>query len=153
MSKESSKPIENKDQLAKDLTRYTFFSSFTPDEISLLLYCAEKVDLGKDETVFKEGDTGKYFYAILSGQVAIRKEKSGKVLATLNPGDVFGEMAVLDNNPRSATATALEDARLFAFDGRRLLEDFPHLSVKLLIYLSRELCKRLREADLMIDRF
>ena len=153
MSKNSSGEIESKDNLVENLTKYTFFSSFTSEEISLLLYCAERVEFGKDEIIFKEGDTGNYFYAILSGQVVIRMEKSGKILATLNPGEVFGEMSVLDNNPRSATALAAKNTELFSFDGRRLLEDFPHLSVKLLTYLSRELCKRLREADLMIDRF
>jgi CRP-like cAMP-binding protein len=149
----SSGQREKKDELIEKLTGYPFFSFFNSEEISLLLYNAEKVNFSNNEIIFKEGDTGKYFYAIVSGQVAIRMEKSGKTLATLNPGEVFGEMAVLDNHPRSATAQAVTDSELFAFDGRRLLEDFPHLSVKLLTYLSRELCKRLREADLMIDRF
>ena len=153
MPKKPSKPLENKDKFVGDLTKYSFFSSFTFEEISLLLFCAERVSFGKDEIVFKEGDMGCYFYAILSGQVTICKEKSGKILATLNPGEVFGEMTVLDNQPRSATALSVQETDLFAFDGRRLLEDFPHLSVKLLTYLARELCKRLREADLIIDRF
>ena len=153
MSKKSSNPIENKEKIIEDLIKYAFFSSFTFEEISLLLYCAERVTFGKDEIIFKEGDIGKYFYAVLSGQVAIRKEKSGKILATLNPGEVFGEMSVLDSQSRSATAVAVKDTELFAFDGRRLLEDFPHLSIKLLTFLSRELCKRLRDADLVIDRF
>ena len=151
MAKESPKPIENKEQFVEDLTKYPFFSTFTFEEMSLLLFCAEKVNVRKNEEIFKEGDTGKYFYAIVSGTVDVRREKSGKTLATFTTGDVFGEMAVLDNNPRSATALATKDTEMFAFDGRRLLEDFPHLSVKLLTYLSRELCKRLRETDLMID--
>ncbi|HUU27352.1 MAG TPA: cyclic nucleotide-binding domain-containing protein, partial [archaeon] len=130
-----------------------FFSTFSFEEISLLLFCAEQVSCEKDEVIFKEGDIGLYFYAILSGEVLIRKEASGKVLAKLKPGEVFGEMAVLDNHPRSATALASTKLELFAFNGLRLLDDFPHLSVKLLRYLARELSKRLREADIWIDRF
>ena len=152
MPENSTKQREKKEKFIEKLSGYPFFSFFNADEISLLLYNAERVKFSKDEIIFREGDTGKYFYAIVSGKVAIRMEKSGKTLAILKPGEVFGEMAVLDNHPRSATAQAVTDSELFSFDGRRLLEDFPHLSVKLLTYLSRELCKRLREADLMIDR-
>jgi len=137
----------------EDLSKYDFFSFFTFEEITLLLFCAESLSFRKGEVIFREGDPGTIFYAILAGEVQIRREASGKVLAVLKPGEVFGEMAVLDNYPRSATAIALSPVEVFAFDGRRLLEDFPHLSVKLLRYLARELSKRLREADMLIDRF
>ncbi len=140
-------------RLIEDLAGYHFFSSFSYEEVSLLLFCAEQLSFEAGQTIFQEGERGTHFYAILSGEVAIRKEASGHVLARLGPGEVFGEMAVLDNYPRSATAVADRPVELFAFNGQRLLDDFPHLSVKLLRYLSRELSKRLREADMLIDRF
>ncbi len=140
-------------KIIEDLSRYDFFSSFSFEEISLLLFCAEQVSCKKDEIIFREGDIGVYFYAIHNGEVLIRKEVSGKELAIFKPGQVFGEMAVLDNHPRSATAIAATKVDLFAFNGQRLLDDFPHLSVKLLRYLARELSIRLREADILIDKY
>jgi CRP-like cAMP-binding protein len=140
-------------KIIKDLSQYDFFSSFSFEEISLLLFCAEQVSCKKDEIIFREGDIGVYFYAIRNGEVLIRKEVSGKELARFKPGQVFGEMAVLDNHPRSATALAVTKVDLFAFSGQRLLDDFPHLSVKLLRYLARELSIRLREADILIDKY
>ena len=142
-----------KKKLVNSLVKYSFFSSFSPEEISLLLFCSERVKCAKGAEIFKEGDIGTQFYAILKGKVDIRKEASGRILAQLGPGEVFGEMAVLDNQPRSATVVAATAVELFAFDGHRLLNDFPHLSVKLLRYLARELSKRLRQADMLLDRF
>ena len=152
----SKKPSPNdKDKqrkLAARLVKYELFSSFSFEEISLLLFCSERMSFPGQEVIFREGDTGDNFFAILEGRVEIRRETSGKTLALLGPGEVFGEMAVLDNQPRSATALTIVPTELFAFDGHRLLDDFPNLSVKLLRYLARELSKRLREADMLIDR-
>ena len=140
-------------QLIEELSETDFFSTFTYEEIALLMFCADNISCHRDEMIFREGDMGRQFFAIRKGKVKIRKEKSGTVLATLGPGEVFGEMAVLDNQPRSASAIAASETELFAFDGHRLLDDFPHLSVKLLRYLARELSRRLREADMLIDKF
>jgi CRP/FNR family cyclic AMP-dependent transcriptional regulator len=140
----SPKEIEN-------LSGYEFFSNFTNEEISLLLLCAEQVSYEEGEVIFKQGDTGLQFYAILSGEIIIRREKSDREINRLKPGKIFGEMAVLDGDPRSATAIAASKADLFAFNGRRLLDNFPHLSVKLLRVMASLLCRRLRKADAMID--
>ncbi len=140
-------------KLIEELSKTDFFSTFNSEEIALLMFCAENIICGRDEVIFREGDVGRQFYAIRKGKVLIRKEKSGTVLATLSSGEVFGEMAVLDNQPRSASAIAATDTELFAFDGHRVLNDFPHLSVKLLRYLARELSRRLREADMLLDKF
>jgi CRP/FNR family transcriptional regulator, cyclic AMP receptor protein len=140
-------------KLIEELSETDFFSTFSHEEIALLMFCAENTECRRDEQIFREGDVGRQFFAIRKGTVIIRKEKSGMVLATLGPGEVFGEMAVLDNQPRSASAIAASETVLFAFDGHRLLDDFPHLSVKLLRYLARELSRRLREADMLIDKF
>ena len=153
MTQDFTKSSNTRKEIIANLARNDFFSSFTSEEISLLLYCSVKADYEKGEIIFSEGEIGRYFYAIISGEVLIRREKSGNVLATLKTGEVFGEMAVLDNNPRSASSVANSRVELYAFDGQRLLNDFPHLSVKLLLYLARELSKRLREADLLLDRF
>ena len=140
-------------KLVEELSETDFFSTFTFEEIALLMFCSEHIKCEASEMIFHEGDVGRQFFAIRKGKVKIKKEKSGKILATLGPGEVFGEMSVLDNQPRSASAIAATSTELFAFDGHRLLDDFPHLSVKLLRYLARELSRRLREADMLIDKF
>jgi CRP/FNR family cyclic AMP-dependent transcriptional regulator len=145
--------ISNPKKEIEKLSGYYFFSNFTHEEISLLLLCAEQVCYEEGEVVFRESDIGLRFYAILSGEIVIRRDKSGRELARLKPGKVFGEMAVLDGHPRSATAIAASKAELFAFDGLRLLDNFPHLSVKLLRFMARELSMRVRKADALIDLF
>ena len=135
------------------LTGYNFFSSFNHNEISLLLLCAEQVSYEKDEVILREGDTGLHFYAVLSGEIVISREKSGRELGRLKQGRVFGEMAVLDGHPRSATAIAASRSELLVFDGNRLLGNFPHLSVKLLRFMAHELSMRVRKADDLIDLF
>lgn len=137
----------------ENLSGYYFFSNFTFEEISLLLLCAEKICYEEGEVVFRENDIGLNFYAVLSGEILILREKSGRELARLKTGKVFGEMAVLDGHPRSATAIAVSKAELYAFDGVRLLDNFPHLSVKLLRFMARELSMRVRKADAQIDLF
>ena len=71
----------------------------------------------KGETIFSHGDLGDTMYVIQSGAVEISRLQDGKkaVLALLDHNDLFGEMALVDNHPRSATATAISRSRLLPF--------------------------------------
>src|SRR5215211_4503877 len=75
-------------------------------------------ELSKGTVLFREGDPGKEMYVLQSGKVAISKRVRDveKVLAILGPGEFFGEMAIISNKPRNATATVSEDARLLIID-------------------------------------
>ena len=64
------------------------------------------------ETIFKEGDAARELYIIQSGQVEIQIQLSNRLLNTLEPNDLFGEMALIDGAPRSATAIAKTDVAL-----------------------------------------
>lgn len=66
------------------------------------------------EVIFCEGDAPDAVYAIVSGKVCISKE--GRLLATLGRDDVFGDMALIDNAPRSATAVATEETECYMID-------------------------------------
>ena len=101
------------------------------------------------EAVFHEGDQSDTCYVIHSGHVrAIREHTDGRTitLATLGPGDIFGELAIFDEEERSATVESLEQTHAVAIlgsDMRRLLREHPDIAVKLLAALSR----RLRETN------
>jgi len=104
------------------------------------------------EVLFQQGETSKIMYIIMDGKVRIsRRVWSGeKTLAILGPGDFFGEMAMLNNRPRSATAKAVSDTHLLAFDRRafeKLLSDNFGVALKII----RTLSQRLEAADAMIE--
>jgi len=100
-------------------------------------------------TIFEEGSVGEYMYVIREGEVKVSKMSDDgreKVLELLGPGLFFGEMALLDQEPRSASIKAITDCILLALsrnDFIGLLRRNPEISLVLL----RELTRRLRETD------
>ena len=99
-----------------------------------------------DEIIFHEGDTGVGMYIVHRGRVRITHEEGGVVLAELGPGDFFGEIALLNETPRSATATALEKSTLFGFfqpDLISILERQPGIGVVVLRGLAEIAGERL----------
>jgi CRP/FNR family transcriptional regulator len=104
--------------------------------------------------VFREGDASDTCYVVRSGHArAIREHPDGRTitLAHFGPGDIFGELAMFDDERRSATVEALEDLEVLAIlgpDFRRLLNEHAGLAVKLVVSLGR----RLREANERLSR-
>jgi CRP/FNR family cyclic AMP-dependent transcriptional regulator len=104
----------------------------------------------KFEVIFEEGSTGSEMYLIHSGRVllSVRQDKTQQVpLVVLKPGDFFGEMALVDDSPRSATASAVEDnTELIVIDRARFLfmvRQQPEFALSLM----HTLCQRLRDMD------
>lgn len=100
------------------------------------------VKAGSD--IVTEGTTGHEFFLILAGQAAVRR--GGRKVATLGPGDYFGELALLDRGPRSATIVAETEIELAVIGQREfmaVLDRVPAVSHKLLVTMAH----RLREAD------
>jgi CRP-like cAMP-binding protein len=101
------------------------------------------------EVIFEEGSTGSEMYLIHSGKVllSVRGETQQIPLVELNPGDFFGEMALVDDSPRSATASAVEDkTELIIIDRARFLfmvRQQPEFALSLM----HTLCQRLRDMD------
>jgi CRP-like cAMP-binding protein len=110
-------------------------------------------ELGKGyrdgEVIFKEGDRGELMYVIQAGRVKIKKDSpSGEItLGTLESGEIFGEMALFDRLPRSATAVASGDARILSVDRKKLFPTIskdPTLLFKILETMSQRI-RRLNE--------
>jgi CRP/FNR family cyclic AMP-dependent transcriptional regulator len=104
------------------------------------------------DVLFREGEKGEDMYVIQSGVVQILKSVGGqeRPLATLGRGEFVGEMAILNDKPRTATAVVLEPARCLVIDGRTL-EQMLSNSTEIALRLVKKLARRLDSADEMIQ--
>ncbi len=111
----------------------------------------------QDEMIFCENEPGRELYIIQSGRVKITKMVDGQevMLAVLQAGDIFGEMALLDNKPRSASAIVAEDAQMLAINKANfesMVKAQPQLATRLITILSERLWTAYRQlANLMIN--
>jgi signal transduction histidine kinase len=123
------------------------FRNLSPAELQALRRIAQERTCSAGEEIFKEGDAGDGVYVVKDGLVEISvriAETVERVFAQLGPGELFGEMAVLEFKPRSATAKAARDSTVYFIPRNELLvmvERSPVLSLELL----REISQRLRE--------
>lgn len=103
------------------------------------------------EVIFNDGDVGDTMYIIYEGAVRIFKEVEGRrtTLVTLKEGDFFGEMAIIENKPRSAGAMAKGDTRLIELN-RDIFEEQIKTNPEIIMMILKEMSERLREADQQI---
>jgi signal transduction histidine kinase len=123
------------------------FKELTPAELQLLRGATREKTYSAGQVIFKEGDAGDGLYFVKDGNVqisAVVGYSDLKVLTHIVPGDLFGEMAVLDNQPRSASATA-EVATTVYFISRAEWEQLLVRAPRLASALVREISRRLRE--------
>lgn len=135
------------------LERIPMFKELAPDAIELIAAIAREESHRTGTMVFREGDVGDRLYVILDGRVRISRQVSGmgeEALAILGPGDAFGEMALVDDYPRSADAVVHESCRVLVLD-REAVEElmFLHkdLAYEILWSFVRTLANRLRETN------
>jgi CRP/FNR family transcriptional regulator, cyclic AMP receptor protein len=125
------------------LSQVPLFSSLEPGDLEQLSTRLRPRRLGAGEILFHRGDVGTELYVIHEGEVTIRLSAAdGKevTLAMLGRGDAFGELALLDDAPRSTDAVAREDTELLSLQRepfRQFLQERPQVLPKLLAELSR----------------
>ena len=130
--------------LKKFMRDVPLFAGLLPSELDRIALVMRPVQAGAGEVVCLEGQPGYLFFVIASGEVAV--EQGGLTVAKLHTGDHFGELALLDHGPRSATVRTLTDTQLYVLGERSLdalLNEMPALGQKLLAALAA----RLRQAE------
>ena len=125
-----------------------------PAELARVAAVAVPRSFAAGEVVFREGDASNTCYIVRHGHArAIREHADGRqiTLATFGPGEIFGELAMFDDERRSATVEAIDDLEVLAIlggDMRRLMREHPEIAVKLAVALVR----RLRDANERLAR-
>lgn len=143
----------DKDDIFKVLKNVPIFSELSKKELHEIKKIIHRRKYKKGEPVFRMGDPGLGMYIIINGMVNIVEENEKnavKTLAVLKDGAFFGDLALLDEAPRSASAIADDSCDILGFfrpDFLDLLYRKPKLGIKILIALSRIIGERLRRTN------
>jgi CRP/FNR family cyclic AMP-dependent transcriptional regulator len=136
------------------LAHVPVFSTLEREDLERIADLAVPRDFEPGQVVFREGDASDTCYVVRSGRArAVREHSGGRTitLATFGPGDIFGELALFEDELRSATIEAIEPTSVVAVlgpDMRRLMIEHPGISARLVIALGR----RLRETNERLSR-
>jgi CRP/FNR family transcriptional regulator len=136
------------------LGRVPVFSTLEPADLERIAELAVPRSFAPGQAVFREGDASDTCYVVREGHArAVRTHRDGRTitLARFGPGDIFGELAMFEDELRSATVEAIEPMSVVAVlgpDMRRLMSEHPQIAVRLVIALGR----RLREMNERLSR-
>jgi len=136
---------EHAPDAAAHLADVAFFEGFTPEQLRRVAELAEEVDAEAGAELIGQGKPGQEAYVIVEGKAGIYV--GGVQKNELGPGEIVGEMALIDHRPRTADVKALTPMKLLAFDAerfRRLLDEMPQASVRVM----ERLVERLRQLNL-----
>jgi len=141
-------------EIATLLARVPLFDQLSPEELDPVASVAVPRSFPKGVRVLREGDATDACYIVRSGDLRVTREHpDGRAiaLATLGPGDIFGELAMLDGGTRSASVETLSESELLALpasDMRRVVAEHGEIAAKLIVALTR----RLRETNERVAR-
>ncbi|WP_395153754.1 Crp/Fnr family transcriptional regulator [Ilumatobacter sp.] len=132
------------------LARTDFFADAPPEALAAVSAAGQERHLIRGDVLFNEGDPPDSLYLVIRGRMAIAIanpiDRRESVVALMEPDDLFGEMSMLDNGPRSAMARALEPTTVFAIPFEPILAMFDQYP-KLLWNVTRMLAQRIRVTD------
>jgi CRP-like cAMP-binding protein len=120
------------------LHRIPLFARLDRRHIERLGMLTEELDVPDGKVVIRQGEMGDDLMLIVSGQVGV--ERNGARINQLGPGDFFGEIALIERGPRTATVTAEAPTRLLVVNHRdfhSLMEEFPAVAAEVLLMLAR----------------
>ena len=126
------------------LTRIELFQGLSAEDLAQVAEMAKALDFAAGRPITTEGDAGGRFYVLLDGQADV--VVGDDVVSSLTAGDHFGEISLIDGQPRTATVVARSPVRtlsLSSWNFRPLLKEHPSIAEGVLL----ELCRRLRSAD------
>ena len=146
------------------LKQSDIFFQFTPTQLEVVANICQEVSYQRDDLIFKENTSSKELYIIIQGEVNIVVDPSlvgsteddpeNRTIATMRRGQSFGEVALVDEGLRSASACAAQnDTRLLIIPRDKLImlcETYPQLGYRLMYNLAADLAMKIRNTDLRI---
>ena len=129
------------------------FKDLTQSELNKVMELGTEKIFNKSALLFKEGDEGAQFYIIIEGVITVNKNVAGgrkRNISNLSTGEVLGDLALYDQQPRSADAEAVSEVVVMEFNNQsflEFLESNQKISIKIQRRLIKTLCKRLRDTD------
>ncbi len=136
------------------LRKHPYFVDLTPEAFEQLCRYAKHTTLKRGTTIFSKGDPGTSVVAVISGTVKISISSAdgrNAILNLIGPGELFGEMSVLSNQPRSADCTANTNCELFVIDRREFLP-FVRSQPSLAMKFIELLCERVRQTSDQVEQ-
>ena len=140
------------------LREVRLFKDVAVPELSVLGESLRERSLKRGQVLIREGDVGEEMFLVRRGSMVISKQVTGRVeqvLARIGPGDFFGEMALFDHSPRSATVQSESDVTLLVLDRagmRRITEESPRAAAAFFHALVQVFIERLRASgDLVAE--
>ncbi len=140
----------------QELKKIPLFSALTESEIHQVMRLSFQKKYPKDAVLFVEGMPGEVLYVVMQGKVDILKKtpQGDLLLSHLGPGEFLGELSLIDDSPRSATARVAEDSELVVIT-RKCFQDIlkadPHITSQLLMYFLKAVAGRLRATDKKLE--
>jgi len=116
------------------------FASASKQELGEIASIADEIDLPEGKVLIKEGDTGREFFVLIEGTAEVAR--GGKKVASIGPGDFFGEIALISRTPRNATITTTSPVRALVITDRafrQLLDHSPQIQIGVLSALAERL--------------
>lgn len=142
--------LDSQDTISSILRRIPVFDGLDARELLQIEKILHEREYRPEERIFLQGDPGLGMYIIIEGNVEIASEPGHHLLTVLHDGEFFGELALLDESPRTATAIAQSPCRLLCLvqsDLYDLIDRNPKLGVKILVQLARTIGERLKKTN------
>jgi CRP/FNR family transcriptional regulator, cyclic AMP receptor protein len=149
-----AKPVRlDRDAKRAALLSSPLFEAMKPDELDEVLKLSSERRVPRGTSLVQKGDAGSSMMAVLTGRVrvsSVSAEGKEVTLKVINPGEVFGEIALLDGKPRSADCSTIEDTTLLVLERRHFLT-FLHRNEDLYLRLIAVLCEKLRRTSMALE--